>query len=403
MLTVDMVGARRRGDELTLRAPTATEITRADLLGASILECGSTLVGRCRADVERTLMDLPHEESEARLFGALCKLFLDGCEFQSTSPALCAEARAAVFSAAATARRVGGFDRASVIAQSAAQMGLEAETLEQRLGADTPRRDILVVARPGQGPDLRRTWQLARIQAIVLRARELRCRIPETTPAAFRSLLRALKFRNLLFTLVPTEQGHLLTVTGPTHMFQAGTRYGFELALSLKSLARLNAQIQVDVLWGTERRVLLFESQLESGWLLEPANDREDPRIAKLCADLAKERVHAERNTRVLHIPGVGSVVPDLHVTFDGRQAYVELLGYWNRDAVFQRADWSMHHAGIPVLFCAQERLRVSESVLAGAESAALYVYKESLRGRRVAEMLRGLPSSQCTLTRLNG
>ena len=391
MLTVEHVGARRRGEELTLRDPTRAELARVDLLGASILELGQSLVGTRRADAERVLSELPYEESEARTFGALCKLFLDGCEFQSTSPTLCAEARAIVFAAAALARRGGSFERTAVLAECAETMGIDAASLEQRLGADTPRRDILISAPAHEGSSLRRAWQLARIQAIVLRAVELRCRVEKTSPAAFRALLRALKFRNLLFTLVPNEQGHLLTVTGPTHMFQAGTRYGLELALSLRALARLNAQIEVEVLWGTERRVLRFKTQLESAWLEEPVDEREDPRIAKLCAELTKEKVHAARNTKVLHIPGVGSVVPDLHVALDGREAYVELLGYWNRDAVFQRAAWSMHHAGIPILFCAQERLRVSETVLAGAESASLYVYKESLRAKRVAEMLRGL------------
>ncbi len=401
MLTADHVGARRRGDSLTLKSPTPRELARAEVLASEALRETRLHIGQRREVLTRALQSLDHEESEARLMSALCKLLLDACSFQTSSPALCAEARSRVFSEAARARREGVFNRAQTLQVSADAAQLDVQTLEHRLQADTPRQDILLSAPNNDGASLVQAWQLARVQAIVLRAVELRCRIAKCTPAAFRALLRSLKFRQLLFSITPQNEGHLLIVTGPTRMFQAGTRYGMELALSLRALARLNATIDVDVLWGTERRVLQFETQLDERWLPK-ANDAEhDPRLEKLCADLSKEGLVATPNTRVLHIPGTGTIVPDLHIRVDGHEMFLELLGYWSRDAVFQRAEWSLKHGGLPVLFCVQERLRVSESIINPSAHGALYIYKESLRAKRVAEMLRGLAAKRPNDNRL--
>lgn len=389
MLTVEHVGARRRGDELTLRGPTRGELLRAKELSALLLGAASAAVGRTRESLEERLADVPYEPSDARLAGALAKLVLDGCEFQSSSPAQCAAARANVFAAAAAARREGAFDRRAVLLQCATEAGTTPELLEQQLGADTPRRDVLLAAPAHSAETLVRRWQLARIQAILLRAREVRCTLPASSPAALRALFRALKFRKLLFTLQEASEGLTLRITGPTNMFQASTRYGLELALSLHALAKLKAQVEADVLWGTERRVLCFKADLDPSWVSDIDAAATDPRLDKLCADLKKEGLEAEHNTAVLHIPGVGSVVPDLRVNVDGTPMYLELLGYWSRETVFKRLDWSMHHTGTPILFCAQERLRVSEEVMNDAPRAALYVYKESLRAKVVAQMLR--------------
>ncbi len=92
--------------------------------------------------------------------------------------------------------------------------------------------------------------------------------------------------------------------------------------------------------------------------------------------------------SEVFDLPGLGVTVPDLvlHHKPSGGRVYVELMGFWSREAVFRRIE--LAEAGLPqkMIFAVSQRLRVSEELLDGVESAALYVYKGSVGVRALTE-----------------
>ena len=92
-------------------------------------------------------------------------------------------------------------------------------------------------------------------------------------------------------------------------------------------------------------------------------------------------RLQARVASEVLSLPGVGVCVPDL--VFEdpstGERVFLEVLGFWRRAAVFQRAELVQAGLRDPVLFAVPSRLRVSEEVLPLDLPGALYVYKGSL------------------------
>ncbi|MEM6962132.1 MAG: DUF790 family protein, partial [Myxococcota bacterium] len=94
----------------------------------------------------------------------------------------------------------------------------------------------------------------------------------------------------------------------------------------------------------------------------------------------------------IFHLPGVGECVPDL--VFDhsetGKRVFLEVLGYWSRDAVFKRVELAERGLPRPILFAVPKKLRVSEELLEESWNAQLYVYKQSLS---VAEILSRLDS----------
>ena len=95
----------------------------------------------------------------------------------------------------------------------------------------------------------------------------------------------------------------------------------------------------------------------------------------------------------VLDVPGSGVVIPDLVLQREGRgPVYVELLGFWSRDAVWRRVELAKSGAlGARVVFCANARLRVSEAVLEGGDEAALYVWKGKPSARALLERVERL------------
>lgn len=65
---------------------------------------------------------------------------------------------------------------------------------------------------------------------------------------------------------------------------------------------------------------------------------------------------------------------------------YLELLGYWSRDAVWKRVELVERGFSHKIVFALSSRLRVSEQVLEESASAALLVYKGVLSARRVLD-----------------
>ena len=97
------------------------------------------------------------------------------------------------------------------------------------------------------------------------------------------------------------------------------------------------------------------------------------------------------RSSAILNLPGVGVVVPDLELKKGDRKVYLEVLGFWSRDAVWRRVEMSQRGLREPVLFAVSARLRVSEDVLGDDAPSALYVYKGVMSARAVLERAEAL------------
>ena len=86
--------------------------------------------------------------------------------------------------------------------------------------------------------------------------------------------------------------------------------------------------------------------------------------------------------------PLSSAFVPDVKLENEetGEIVYVEILGFWSRAAVWKRVD--LVERGLPfrVVFCASERLRVSEQALPNDAPSALVIYKGVLRAKAVID-----------------
>ncbi|MDF2694745.1 MAG: hypothetical protein K0S65_3128, partial [Labilithrix sp.] len=95
---------------------------------------------------------------------------------------------------------------------------------------------------------------------------------------------------------------------------------------------------------------------------------------------------HARVATVLLDVPGAGMCVPDLELSRGGEPVYVEVLGFWSRDAVFRRVELAERGLRARVVFAVSSRLRVSAEVLDDSVPSSLYVYKGKMSPRAVLE-----------------
>jgi uncharacterized protein len=402
MLTAEHIDARRQGDQLVLRRLDARDLREAHELAEAYLEAASAHVGHAREEVYEAWQAIDTNARKRRLAAGLRKLVEDGCVFDEESALDPVAIRQAIFRRATEARRATGelrpFDRDRVVQEIATSLGQPPEELERALFADLRGEHVLRSTPFLNAASIVETYELGRAQAILLRAVRVRCEVKAGSPAAVRAFFAWLKFQRLLFTTerLPASEGFAVTLDGPFSMFESVTKYGLRLALVLPALRALGTwSLVADIRWGKERTPLTFRmSSADGGSRVasdrEPAQELSDDVRALLAGieALPKTRWTAEVATTLLDRPGLGVCIPDLVLRRSDlhHPVYVEVLGFWSRDAVWKRVELAQQGLDARIVFCASSRLRVSPEVIGDEAPAALYVYKGKPSARALLE-----------------
>jgi predicted nuclease of restriction endonuclease-like RecB superfamily len=419
MLTADLVRARRRGGRLNLTALSGRLRLRALELAERYLQLARISVGKSREELDELCRAVPAPGNERKVAQGLLKLVLDRCEFETEAEIDPRALRQAVFVSAAAQRREAeraeDFSRDAVLAAAAEAQGLSPERLEALLYADLRAAQRLLSFAATSAEKLVADYELAGEQAVLLRALRVTASIEVGSPLALRRLFAKLKFLRLLFRLEADGPGrYQLEIDGPASLYRASTRYGLQLALALPALRACDRfELRAEVLWGKDRSPLEF--QLEGGQASARSASKarreksagatarqQDPRRVELCDEAATLLERFERRdsswsavpcTEVLQLPGVGLCVPDLRFIRGegGPEVYLEILGFWSREAVWKRVELVEQGLRQRVLFAVSERLRVSEKALDANLPAALLVFKGVIQAKAVEQKLDAL------------
>lgn len=398
MLTADLVRVRARKGELSIRG--VDDKARARLMPAvehyvAVLRGG---VGRTLEAIEDALGEVDVPARDIKTAQGLQKLLMDRCTFAMDEgidpPAL----REAVFVRAAAARRVATaeapFDRGAVLAEVAGGAGLSVQAIEDGLFADLKQHQKLQAFDAIEAGPLLDGFAIEQAKAVLLRATKLTVDVDFDDAGAARQFFRKLKFRRLLYRMARRPDGRYhLEIDGPFGLFESSKRYGLQLALILPALYETSRfALEAEVHWFKEGDPVVF--RLEGGAPADaaPAKARQPDDVRQLVERFrALESGWSVRSSRkILDLPGVGLCVPDLVFTHEasGDRVYLEVMGYWSRDAVWARVDLVEGGLETPIIFALSSRLRVSEEVLDDDLPGELYVYKGVMSARAIAERL---------------
>lgn len=412
MLTADHVDARRKDGELVLRRLDARALNEARELAAAYLEAAREHVGRTREELNEAWLPIDTGARKRKLALGLKKLVDDACVFDADESLDPIAIRRAVFARGTELRRARTdarpFDRDAVFAEVAATMGRTVADLESALFSDLRGEHVLRAAPTMNDASLVETYELGRAQAVLLRAVRVTCEIEAASPGSLRAFFSWLKFHRLLFTVARRSESKLtIVIDGPFSMFESVTKYGLRLALVLPALRALDTwSLEADIRWGKEREPLVF--RMSSKDASERAPAEQAPHLADEVRMLLegletlssgkspKSAWKAEVASVLLDHPGLGVCIPDLVLRprGGGEPVYVEVLGFWSRDAVWKRVELAQKGLGARIVFCASARLRVSAEVLDDEAPAALYVYKGKPSARALLERVEQVASA---------
>ncbi len=324
-------------------------------------------VGRRRAELDEEVDAIVGDGTDHKLTKGLVKVLTDRSEFDVSAPLPPAEIRAAVFRAAARTGPLsalaveGGRPTAADIYKAVGEaLGVDPAALEGALYADHADQQVLTAVDVPSARWLLDRYNVALVQAVLLKASELRITLHSPEPARARQLLRAVKFHQLIFDVRPLPDGYELVLDGPASLFSQTTRYGVALAKFFPALllqpGDWTATAVVD--WrGKKTMKLTPASKLRSHYRDVGAYETRE-------SEWFEERFRAldsgwtlDREVLPLHQGGEGVVVPDFRLRKDGRTAYLEILGFWRKGSIQRRLALLSRHGPTNLVVAVSKRL----------------------------------------------
>jgi predicted nuclease of restriction endonuclease-like RecB superfamily len=358
-----------------------------DVADATWLEVAQRLLELFRVQEGRTRGELEEDQREA--FGddpsqlvhqGLAKLLEDRCEFEVVSGHPPEQLRAAAFRLAAEQRRTetapalgapAHFDRAAILQQVAADLGLTPQVVEAGLFADLKSEQRLVQFKDLTAERLLQRYNVALAQAVLLRATRVHITVRGEPPPRFRQLLRRVKFHRLVCEVERITADSLrLHLDGPLSLFAATQKYGLQLALFFPAvLLCRDFELKAELRWGPQRKPKTFLAASGDGLVSHyPDSGMYVPPELHLFIEAFRKRVadwELVEETDIFPL-GAGFWVPDFRLVHRAsrRSVLLEVLGFWRRSSAEQHLARLREHVREPFLLAVSDQLHIDEAEL---------------------------------------
>ena len=350
MLTKDLIRARLAGGRLR-PGFIAVDDSALLTLAESLLRLYGSEPAPTRAELATAVQPLVAGARDLRLVRGLEKICLDRSEFAQVSDCDYPACRHVVFQASAARLAAGNLEdveayRRDVLAASNLP---EAFRLDD-VYADLPENEPLARFRSLTPRQLLERYNVALVQALLLRSQAIEVTVSSPDPAKMRRLFKYLRFFRLLARLHGTvatavpEQGDTvvhLTIEGPGSVLAQPKRYGLQLASFFPAICALDAwELDAMVEWkGTLRRLRLSEqSGLVSHYRTFSAYVPEEIRLFHRHFADTVEEWSIVGQTPFLRVGEAEVIFPDLSFQHrDGMVIHLELFHRWHAGPLLER------------------------------------------------------------------
>ena len=374
MLTADLVRVSVRKGAVT---PRYIDPACPDTLAraAAVIAIYAAHAEATRAALDEALQDLVGEETAFAITRGFAKLCDDRATWETVAPIDQVALRQQVFAEAAAHHPIGTrrstlhpTTRADVLAAVGEALVVAPSVVEAALYADLKAEQRMTAWRPIAPDALIHRYNIALAQGIVLRAHEVQIRVAARAPKRVRQLFRVLKFHQLMHRAERDGTDWVITVDGPMSLFQQSQRYGVQLANLLPAVLLTEGwRIDAVVDWFKSGERLAFTLSPDDG-LVSTMRSRatwqsqEEKTLVERLSDHASGWRAVPRTT-ILNLDGRGVLVPDLVLQHaaTGREALVDIVGFWRRGYLERRASLLRDHGPPNLILCVSRRLHAGD------------------------------------------
>lgn len=330
-------------------------------------------VGTSRGELQDEIHDEAQVRPDHKVVKGLAKVLLDSATFDTDCAMDPTELRSIVFRTAAGCAPLafgpnpfGRPTAADVLEQLADELGLTPDQILSGLYADRKEEQQLIEVGKFDPVALVHRYNVALVQAVLLKATSLTLTLHAPTAARVRQLLRYVKFNQLLHRASRDGDDLTLVIDGPEAVLKQSTRYGMKLATFFPAvLLQESWTLTADVRWKRNRSASLTVD--DSKGLVSHYTDRGGytPRVAQWFA----ERFEATETDWKLHegekpVPIDDQVVmPDFTLVRGRRRVHLEIVGYWRKDYL-QRRLQALERSKAPLILAVSNKLAAEADAL---------------------------------------
>jgi predicted nuclease of restriction endonuclease-like RecB superfamily len=390
MLTGKMVRVRYARDRIVPHYIDAADSAWVET-AERLLELFRGQEGKTRGQLEDEQREAFGDDPGQLVHQGLVKLLADRCEFEVSSDHPPEQLRAAVFRVATRRRKdavlvtgspandddlrtaVAAFDRAAVLQEVAAELGLTPDAVDQGLFADLKSEQRLTQFKDLSAERLLQRYNVALAQAVLLRSTRVHVIVRDEPPQRYRQLLRRIKFHRLVCEVERLgPDGFRMHLDGPMSLFSATQKYGLQLAIFLPAvLLCRDFELKAELRWGTQRKLKTFLVTPGDGLVSHyPDQGMYTPPELAMFVELFRKRIaewELVEETELLPL-GDGFWAPDFRLVHKGSGLVVllEVLGFWRRSSAEKHLERLRQHVREPFLLAVSDQLHIDEAELEG-------------------------------------
>lgn len=369
MLTGDLLRVRVTQKDLRpafvdLKSPKVLE--RADALVALFREGVGSTRGELKAEVEGLIGD----GLDVKVVRGLAKVLEDKAEWTSECPVPPEELRRAVYEAVGKAP--GRAAAAAAWAALSQQHLRPVEELQALMFADRKDEQALVACPVPDGAWLLQRYNVALVQAALLRSESLEVVLKGASPERLTQLFRSVKFHGLMFRVLPEAEGVRLVLDGPASLVTHSTRYGLALAAWFPALLLQTCAwtLKAELRWG-ERRLrktmtLGHELGLRSHYRDIGAYTTRTEQWFQERFEALKTDWTLSREGAPINLGGEGVICPDFTFRKGERVAHLEIIGFWRKDWLQRRITLLSKHGPGNLILAVSSKLDCAKGGITG-------------------------------------
>jgi predicted nuclease of restriction endonuclease-like RecB superfamily len=338
-------------------------------------------VGHTRREAHRAVESILANEPDcnARRVAAFCKILDDAAEFEKDPHGEAAKLRLKVFSIAAKYHPLvtaadGMFDRteSEVKILIASELGSDWPAIDAALYADVIDQQRLLQPPAFTDPaDLLSRYNVGQLQACLYRATQLSIDIATD----FAAVVRRAKLCRLLLDIRRLDAArHRIDLSGPAAILRETRRYGIHFARFLPTLLACRGwslQARLVTPWGGTAKLNLTSEDGYRSHLPPPAQFDSDVerQLAEAWGD-SRAGWRLLRDAGILH-EGQSTFVPDFLLRHDdGREAFLEIVGFWTPEYLAAKRKALAQFAGRKIVLAVARRTAKKE---AGGPGVVIY------------------------------